>query len=258
MNFMKRFQAIAAYLVVLALSGAVTLKSAEPGKVQGKALVRTVHGTATYSVGGVAMPLKANMELEAGTLITTGPDSYVYVNINGISSSVRVAADTTMAITTMNCIGSEREGDTETMLDVKAGSILGNVQKVSANSTYEIKTPHGVAGIRGTDFEITVTQEPDGKYLVTFTSVHGRVFVSAVVNGAIETRELHDGESWCPGAGDVVPTPLRLLDEYSRLIDEMIAFIQLTHVPSITVPIRPPFPYNNPPGQQPSSGSGSP
>ena len=184
---MKRFQTVAAYLVALALTGAFTLKSEQPGKTRGHATVRTVMGIATYNSGGGAMTLKPNMELEAGTTISTGPDSVVYLNVNGLSSSVRIQADTTMSIPQMERIGSAREGDTETTLDIKLGSILGQVKKVSGNSTYEIKTPHGVAGIRGTDFEVQVQQLPDGKYLVTFTSVQGTVIVSAVVAGEIQT-----------------------------------------------------------------------
>jgi hypothetical protein len=256
-NFMKRLHTIAAYLVALALTGAFTLKSEQPGSVRGRATVRTVTGTATFNAGGGTMALRPNMELDPGTTITTGPESVVYLSVNGLSSSVRIQADTTMAIPQMDRIGSAREGDTETTLDLKIGSILGQVKKVSGNSTYEIKTPHGVAGIRGTDFEVLVVQLPDGKYLVTFTSVQGTVIVSAVVAGEIQTRTLKTGDSWTPGEGEPHPTAQALLDNYIQLIDEMI-FSFTPPVPPPTIPILPVFPTGNPPGGGASSGDGTP
>jgi hypothetical protein len=253
-NFMKRFHTIVAYLVALALTGAVTVKSDQPGKIRGRAIVRTVNGNATYDAGAGAMPLHANMELDPGTTITTGPDSVVYLNVNGLSSSVRIQADTTMAIPQMDRIGAAREGDTETTLDLKVGSILGQVKKVSGNSTYEIKTPHGVAGIRGTDFEVTAQQLPDGKYLVTFTSVQGIVIVSAVVAGEIQTRTLKTGDSWTPGEGEPHPAPQNLIDEYLALIDAMNLSITTQPTGPTPIPIRPVFP-NGPPPQQNTSGN---
>jgi hypothetical protein len=255
---MKKLHTIAAYLVALALTGAVTLKSEQPGTIRGKATVKSVNGTATYNAGAGTMKLTPNTELDPGTTITTGPDSLVYLSVNGLSSSVRIQADTTMAIPQMDRIGSAREGDTETTLDLKLGSILGQVKKVSGNSRYEIKTPHGVAGIRGTDFEVTVQQLPDGKYLVTFTSVQGTVIVSAVVAGEIQTRKLSTGESWTPGEGEPRLVAADLLVQYEQLIDDMILSFQPPGPTGPTIPVGPVYPTGNPPGggssgNQPSS-----
>jgi hypothetical protein len=253
MNFMKRIQTITAYLVVLVLAGVSSLKSAEPGHVPGKATVRSVSGACTYTdTSGMAHKLRVNMELDAGATISTGPDSFVYLNINGLTSSVRVGSETSMSIPTMERIGAARDSDTVTMLDLRTGGIEGNVKKVAANSQYEIKTPHGVAGIRGTDFNITVTLLPSGEYQVTFTSVTGQIIVSAIVNGASVVRTLNDHESWTPGYGDVVPTPVKLLDTYLREIDDMINYLQQTGLPTVTVPEK--YPTGNPPG----GGSSSP
>jgi len=253
---MKRLHTIAAYLVALALTGAVTLKSEQPGKVRGRATVRTVTGTASFNSGAGTQILKPNMELDPGTIITTGPESVVYLSVNGLSSSVRIQADTSLAIPQMDRIGSAREGDTQTTLDLKIGSILGQVKKVSGNSSYEIKTPHGVAGIRGTDFGVVVIQLPDGKYVVTFTSVQGTVFVSAVVAGEIQSRRLNTGDSWTPGEGEPHPAAQTLLDNYAQLIEEMVVFTQ-NPPPPPNIPILPVFPTGNPPGGGSSSGDGT-
>jgi hypothetical protein len=251
---MKRIQIIAAYLLAFALTGAVTLKSEQPGRIRGRATVRTVTGSASYNAGAGTQPLRPNQELDPGTIITTGPDSVVYLSVNGLSSSVRIQADTTMAIPQMDRIGAGREGDTETTLDLRLGSILGQVKKVSGNSRYEIKTPHGVAGIRGTDFGVVVLQLPDGKYMVTFTSVQGIVYVSAVVAGELQTRKLNTGDSWTPGEGEPHPAAQNLIDQYLFEINEMILSLEEQPVGPLNPPIRPPFPTGSPPGQTNTSG----
>jgi hypothetical protein len=254
---MKRFQTIAAYFLVLALAGVSSLKSAEPGRMQGKAIVRTIHGHATYSFGGVTKDLEPNMKLDAGVTINTGPDSYVYLSVNGLMSAVRVSADTTLVLQTMDRIGTGREGDTETMLNLQAGSILGQVQKVSANSRYEITTPHGVAGIRGTDWNVTVNMLGNGQYEVTFESAQGTMVASAVVNGALQTKTLNGGESWTVG-GDVIPVQIQLLQWQLDQINLMISEVGNGAPPS-TSSIGPviiqPFDGGPEPGQAPASGA---
>ena len=257
---MKRFQTIAAYILVLALVGVSSLKSAEPGRMQGKAVVRTVHGTASYSFNGVSADLHPGMKLDAGVTVTTGPDSYVYLSVNGSMSAVRVSADTTLVLEKMDRIGPGRDGDTETMLNLQAGTILGQVQKVSANSRYEITTPHGVAGIRGTDWNVVVTQLGNGQYEVTFESVQGTLVASAVVNGALQTKTLNGGESWTVG-GDVVPVQIQLLqwqlDQINLMIQEVAG--GTTPAPSPLGPvIIQPFDGGPEPGQAPASGASPP
>jgi len=135
MNLMKRLQTITAYLMVLAVAVVSSLKTAEPGRIQGHATVRTVHGTATFSFGGVTRDLKPGLVLDPGVTITTGADSYVYLNVNGQMSAIRVSAETTLILEKMDRIGGH-EGDTETMLNVQAGSILGQVQIRDHNTAW--------------------------------------------------------------------------------------------------------------------------
>jgi hypothetical protein len=57
--------------------------------------------------------------LDAGVTINTGPDSYVYLSVNGSMSAVRVSADTTLVLEKMDRIRPGREGDTDTMLNLQ-------------------------------------------------------------------------------------------------------------------------------------------
>ena len=247
---MKRLVTIAAYLMVLVLAGVSSLKSAEPGKIPGKATVRTVVGPATYTkAGGGSDKLKANQVLEAGDSITTGPDAYVYLSVNGVTSAVRIGAETTLVLKTMENTGPGREGTTDTSLDLKIGTIQGQVKKVTGDSKYEISTPHGVAGIRGTDFSVEVTANGNGTYTVTFISISGTVVASAVVNGQLQTKTLSGGESWTVG-GDVVPVPVQILQTLEQWIAELVSVVYGFNPGP--VPIGPIHPRPQPGGGSPS------
>ncbi len=265
---MKILKNLAICLAVLALS-AVTVKSNEPGKTAGKATIRTVKGTATYELNGVQKQLKPNTDLPAGVKITTGPDSEVYMSVNGISSAVRIGAESTMAIPTMDKIGKGPTAETETMLDLKNGNILGQVKKVGANSKYEITTPRGVAGIRGTDFRISVSLLPGGGYSVTFTSVSGTVFVTAQVGsgGGVQNVTLRGGEQFTSGANvlstAVVTVETAIMSQYNAQISQLLAaVVTLPLGATVTsAPIRPVFnggipPTTSAPGLPPLPSSG--
>ncbi|MGA2176625.1 MAG: FecR family protein [Verrucomicrobiota bacterium] len=250
---MKKILPLVACAVALALIGAATLRSAEMGRKEGKAVVRAVHGNVEYESNGSWLKMKVNMDLAPGVRIRTGPDSYTDLFVNN-SSTVRITQDTSMIIPEMFRVGPVRGADTETTLDLQTGTILGNVKKLSANSHYEIKTPHGIAGIRGTDFQVTCVSQPNGGYVVTFTSVTGEVVVSAIVGppGTPPTvKVLRTGESWTPGQGDVVPTPQAVIAAAIDIIKNLPGGIP----PSVNIPTPPPKPPPYTPPVTPSSPS---
>ena len=250
---MKKIQSVVACALALTFIGAANLSSAQSGRVEGKAIVRAVHGNVEAQENGSWVPLRPNKELDPGVKIRTGPDSSTDLSVNGYSSTVRIQENTTMVIPEMFRVGPGREADTDTTLDLQLGTVLGNVKKLSASSRYEIRTPHGVAGIRGTDFQVTVVMEPGGGYVVTFTSVTGELTVSAVINPgeAPVVKVLRTGESWTPGNGDVVPTPPQIiaaaLAEINSLPNGGTANVNIPTPPRI-----PTFPSGGPPNGLPS------
>lgn len=155
LNFM-RFKKTIVYSVLLAFSAVGCHTPNRPDEDQGKAVIRIVIGTATCSFGETQTPATRGMELSAGTTITTAPDSGVYLSINGRLSDVRLQGDTTLVVSKMD--------SNETILDLKAGSILGQVKKLPPNYKFAIKTPHGVAApLPGAKFAITAAQASDRK-----------------------------------------------------------------------------------------------
>ncbi len=256
---MKRTLALLSCAAVLAFVSGSTLISAENGQKVGKATVRALEGDVTYTVNGSApMKVHANMTLEPGSTIITGPDSHCDLSVNGVSSVVRVNADSKIELQKMFFYGTMRAGDRETMLDLKAGGVLGNVKKISGNSRYEIETPHGVAGIRGTDFQITINVKPDGTFSVTFSSITGQVIVAADVNGQTVTHILNTGESWTPGEGDVYQTTIatqQQAEQIARLIGQEV--VQALQLPPTPGPQNP-FPTGGAPNPANTSPTGGP
>jgi hypothetical protein len=252
---MKRTQIMLACALVLALAGATTLHSAEEGLKQAKATVRTVHGTVDYQdqQNGAWLPVRPNMKFAAGITIRTGADGTTDISVNGTASAVRLTNNTTLKIPTMSYVGSAREGDTTTMLNLESGSVIGNVKKISANSRYEIMTPHGVAGVRGTDFRVEAVPTPDGKFDVTFSSITGVITVSAVINGVTVTHTLTTGMSWEIGK-DPQQMKAYLLEYYQNQINTLIREMLPPPVvgPGPRGPLPPP-PFNGGPPQGPQA-----
>jgi len=84
---------------------------------------------------------------------------------------IRMEGDTVLAINILSASNMGADNVTDTELDLRQGTIMGSVKKLSAESKYLIKTPNGMAAIRGTTFilsangAITVT---DGSALISF------------------------------------------------------------------------------------------
>src|SRR5262249_51055439 len=142
-----------------------------------KAKVSRIKGQARYKVGsGDWQPLKRDMSIGSGTIIETAPNSQVDLVMGGSEvpkpslnvgtmltyqpassqNMVRIWDNTRMAIDTLTVTETGTDEVSETQLDLQAGHIFGSVKKMSAASRYEVKIPNGVAGIRGTTYDINV------------------------------------------------------------------------------------------------------
>ena len=155
--------------------------------MDGAAKVVRVKGPARYTTGNnVWQPVRAGDVLRAGTVIQTSTEEGSYVDLvlgdgsaavpqpvtyqPGITDSmassgmsfrpsaeqnvVRIWANSALGIDKLTSMMTGAETVSETQLDLKQGRITGNVKKMSAASKYEVKLPNGVAGVRGTLFDI--------------------------------------------------------------------------------------------------------
>jgi hypothetical protein len=157
---MKSTQSLA-HTLALVVASVVALALAPSLQAQtqpGKAVVRAVKGTATYTVGGgPAEPLKVNTVLPTGSVIKTGPASAVDLFLGNSAGVIRITENTTLGLDKLTLTDTGADTVVEVQLNVPEGTIIGNVNKLSAASKYEVKVPNGVAGIRGTVYRLSST-----------------------------------------------------------------------------------------------------
>lgn len=139
-------------LGLLAIGLATGLQAQTPGKAE----VRAIKGQANYSTaGGAFLPLKVGAILYSGTTIRTSSGSLVDLFLGNSAGFVRITENTTLALDKLAFTETGADTVVEVQLNLPDGTILGNVNKLSAASKYEVKVPNGVAGIRGTRFRIS-------------------------------------------------------------------------------------------------------
>lgn len=227
---MKRIQFLLKSLIACSLVLAGFAANLVAAPIQKSAEVRRVEGVAKYSVGqGPWLTLVKGTELPVGAIVQTGPDSIVDLWLSDCSGAVRLSPNTVIRFDKILLIPGGA-GDTETQLNVRSGEVTGRIKKLSKASHFDIKTPNGIAGIRGTDFSIRVEKLPDGTFKITFTSVDGQVVIAAIVNGQVETVALNTNESWVPG-GNIEQVAADLIAQYKTVIQDVVR--QLIAMPFI-------------------------
>lgn len=139
--------------VTLALLGSAALASAIPGRAE----VKKITGTATVSKGtGAATTLAEGMVLGTGDTLSTGAGSVVdlWLGLNG--DVLRVEPDSILKLDQLD-VTHINPPVVNTRLNVTKGGITANViTKLASASRYEVRTPSGVAGIRGTIYNASV------------------------------------------------------------------------------------------------------
>src|SRR6266480_1813411 len=196
---------------VVALVGVFVVSSAQAGEA-GKAVVRSIRGSAQYAAeGGLWLPLKSGQILKPGSILRTANESQVDLFMDQNGPIVRLVENTTLGIDKLNFEATGIDTIIETQLDLKSGRIIGIVTQMAATSKYEIKTPNGVAGIRGTEYDISATS-------VVRVVSGSLVVVYVKSDGTVVTQVVNAGEMFVPSEGAVKPIPP---DQLSQLVAEM-------------------------------------
>src|SRR6266404_4410171 len=213
---MKNIRSLVQGLVAGALALAFVSTAAAQTPTQGAAKVVRIKGSARYSTGNnVWVPVKLGSVLKPGTVIQTGLEHGAFVDLvlgdgeapvpggsgaggaagggdsmfyqpNSEQNIVRVSGNSILAIDKLTTTETGADVVTETQLDLRAGKIFGNVKKMSAASKYEVKIPNGVAGIRGTIYQISadgVVQVLVGSLVIAYVGPDGTVVTQVVVGG---------------------------------------------------------------------------
>ena len=125
--------------------------------------------------GGKWLPLQTGEMLKTGAVVKTGAKSQadLFLGING--SMLRLAANTELKFTRLAIEQSTIEPIAQTEMELISGRVIGNVRKLPMGSSYVIKTPKGVAKVKGTVYDINA----DGELIV----LSGKVKYTDRANG---------------------------------------------------------------------------
>jgi hypothetical protein len=187
---------------------------------QTSATVTKIHGAARYSYnGGKWQTLHEGNVLKPGAVIQTAQESFVDIvlggnevntmpavpvihrftygfgNADAQQNVVRLRENTVLAIDKLYMEQTGADVVTDTQLDLRAGTVFGNVKKLSAASKYEVKLPNGVAGIRGTIYEFTANGTLTayfGSFVASYYDKFGKLVTKVVGDG--QTLDLNTGE----------------------------------------------------------------
>jgi hypothetical protein len=186
--------------VALAMVSTLAAQSAD----QGGAKVVRLKGGARCKIGNAEwQPLKLGDVVRAGTVIQTAGGSRVDLVLGDASAPVarpvpsdmisyqptaeqnivRIWENTLLGVDKLTATHTGADVVTETHLDLKAGHITGSVKKMSASSKYEIQLPNGVAGIRGTIYDIStdIIKVLTGSVVVAYVGPNGSVVTQVVM-----------------------------------------------------------------------------
>jgi len=242
------FSKVVSYGVALAAVWVVCSAQAATGR----AVVRTVRGTASYSEqGGEWRPLKTGQAIGPGATVKTGVDGQADLFLGDNGPTVHLFDSTTLGLDRLQIERTGADAVVETQLNLTSGTIRGEVRKLSAASKYEVKTPNAVVGVRGTKYQISangVVHVLEGSIVVVYINPSTQ---------QMSTHTVQAGQSFIPpvnpGAPGATPTirPTRPGDVIQ--IEEVVPTATLVVVPQ-------PEPYISPIHSAPrgvgSTGSG--
>ena len=205
---MKETRSILNSLVACGVALAMVSTLAAQTASQGSAKVVRLKGSARHAAGpNAGQLLKVGDIIKPGAVIQTAAGSRLDLALGdgsapvasaGASSAslsyspsseqnlVRLWENTLLGIDRLTETQTGADVVTETQLDLKAGHIFGTVKKMSAASKYEVKLPNGVAGIRGTVYDISaegVVKVLSGSVVLAYVGPDGSV-VTQVINGS--------------------------------------------------------------------------
>ena len=135
------------------------LFAAQANARDGQALVQSISGEVKLLDGSKWLPLQTGQLLKTGAVVKTGAKSRadLFLGVNG--SMLRLAANTELKFNRLAVEISPIEPIAKTEMELRSGRVIGNVRKLPMGSSYVIKTPMGVADIKGTVYDINANGE---------------------------------------------------------------------------------------------------
>lgn len=173
-------------------------------------------GDAKYAHGnGSFIPLARGVKLAKGDVIKTGINSRVDLQMGNNAGVVRVAENSTLTIDGATVTKTGADVVTDTQLTLGSGGLYAKVNKLAKGSRYEITSPKGIAGIRGTSLYFGA----DGR-LTVGKGTAGAAYPNNA--GGVDTFVVNDGQTVSPT--DNPPHPATV-EELRRINEELTAAV---------------------------------
>jgi hypothetical protein len=125
-----------------------------------QAKVTEIQGEAKFLKAGSAdwLVLEPDTVLSEGDRIKTATASQVKLELNGNTKTGELMVREESEFTFKTFHHDETTKAENTLLDIEVGSVLVKAEKLGDDSKFEVKTPTSIVGIRGTTFEVQVSQ----------------------------------------------------------------------------------------------------
>lgn len=190
-------------VAMAAISVAAAVQAAD-----GRAVVDTFRGTAEYAErSGDWQTLTVGKVLGPGSTVRTGAGSQLVLLLGDNGPGLTLTESTTVGLDRLSIDRTGADVVIETQLDLRAGTILGTVKKLSPASKYEVKTPRTVVGIKATEGPTRYQISADGKTVIQEGSV---LVVYTRLNLPPTTTTVNTGQTFVPpvstAAPEAVPT----------------------------------------------------
>jgi hypothetical protein len=243
---MKETRSLLNSLVACGVALAMVSTLAAQTVNQGTAKVVRLKGSARYAAGpNSGQLLKVGDIVHPGAVIQTAAKSSVDLILGDGSAPVtrpvpgdmlsyqpaaeqnmvRLWENTLMGVDKLTFTETGSDVVTDTQLDLKAGHIFGMVKKMSAASKYEVKIPIGVAGIRGTTYDISA----EGLVKVLVGSV---VLAYVGPDGTVVTQVIMGSQQFDARTGVLIPLPN--VDKTGMAVLAKLAGLTLVATPIVT------------------------
>ncbi|TVR51162.1 MAG: hypothetical protein EA426_20190, partial [Spirochaetaceae bacterium] len=160
-------------------------------------------------------PLDIGDPVPAQSTVRVDDNSYVDIQF-GTFAAIRLEPRTTVTISQL----SIKPGERRATIELVAGTVLNNVEQLTGTDRYRVRTASTVAGVRGTAFGVTATE--DGRTVVGVRT--GRVSVAPRVVSEIE--DLADDIADDDELVGLVESIVRSFDEGVILIDEQQVVVE--------------------------------
>jgi hypothetical protein len=182
-----------------------------------KPTTRDAQASAQYATSSESSwkQLRTGKVLRESDTIKTGPLTNVDMFLGANGPVLRVTEDTMLRFDSLTFQSVESEMVIKTELDLRNGRILGRVKKLAAASEYSVKTPVGVAAIRGTDFDISA----NGKVIIR----EGRGEMNMVgPGGQVTSYSVGAGQQFDPQTQTVSDLLPEVVNSMTELFNEMV------------------------------------